>query len=75
MLSGLDVFRILRSEPETASIPLVFLTAKDDKKICLEILEEKPDGYLLKTTAPILLKYNIRNFFEGKKLWWKPSEE
>lgn len=75
MLSGLDVFRILRSEPETASIPLVFLTAKDDKDICLEILEEKPDGYLLKTTAPILLKYNIRNFFEGKKLWWKPSEE
>ncbi|MBR1911025.1 MAG: response regulator [Treponema sp.] len=75
MISGLDLFRVLRSEPETADIPLFFLTAKDDKQVCLEILEEKPDGYILKTTAPLLLKYNIRSFFEGKKLWWKTSEE
>ena len=71
LLSGLDFLRILRSEPATEKIPIIFLTAKDDKEIILEILKEGPTGYLLKTTAPILLKHNIRNFFDGKELWWK----
>lgn len=71
LLSGLDFLRILRSEPATEKIPIIFLTAKDDKDIILEILKEGPTGYLLKTTAPILLKHYIRNFFEGKEFWWK----
>ncbi|MBQ9538637.1 MAG: response regulator [Treponema sp.] len=71
LLSGLDFLRILRSEPATEKIPIIFLTAKDDKEIILEILKEGPTGYLLKSTAPILLKHNIKNFFDGKELWWK----
>ena len=50
---------------------VIFLTAKDDKDIILEILKDGPTGYLLKTTAPILLKHNIKNFFDGKEVWWK----
>lgn len=73
LLSGLDFLRILRSEPATEKIPIIFLTAKDDKEIILEILKEEPTGYLLKTTAPILLKHNIKNFFDGKELWWKAN--
>lgn len=71
LLSGLDFLRILRSEPATEKIPIIFLTAKDDKEIILEILKEGPTGYLLKSTAPILLKHNIKNFFSGKEHWWK----
>ena len=71
LLSGLDFLRILKSEPATEKIPVIFLTAKDDKDIILEILKDGPTGYLLKTTAPILLKHNIKNFFDGKEVWWK----
>lgn len=71
LLSGLDFLRILKSDPATEKIPVIFLTAKDDKDIILEILKDGPTGYLLKTTAPILLKHSIKSFFEGKKHWWK----
>ncbi|MCR5763750.1 MAG: response regulator [Treponema sp.] len=75
VLSGLDFLRIIRSEEKTKNIPVIFLTAKDDKNVVLEILKDKPTGYLLKTTAPITLKYNIKQFFEGKPIWWKSEDE
>ncbi len=75
LLSGLDFLRIVRSDEATKDIPVIFLTAKDDKDTVLEILKDKPTGYLLKTTAPITLKYNIKKFFEGKSIWWKAEED
>lgn len=75
LLSGLDFLRIIRSEDKTKDLPIIFLTGKDDKETVMEILKDKPTGYLLKTTAPILLKYNIRQFFAGKSIWWKNEQE
>lgn len=75
LLSGLDFLRLVRSDDVSKDIPVIFLTAKDDKDTVLEILKDKPTGYLLKTTAPITLKYNIKKFFEGKSIWWKAEED
>ena len=41
-LSGLEVFQILKSDPETADIPVIFLTAKDDKDTVMKVLSVKP---------------------------------
>ena len=63
VLSGLDLFHMLKNEPMTANIPIIFLTAKDDKQTILEVLSAKPTNYLLKTLSPILLQKSVREFF------------
>lgn len=67
VLSGLEVFQIMRSEPSTAHIPIIFLTSKDDKKTVMEVLQAGPDAYLLKTKPPAILVQNIKDFFAEKE--------
>lgn len=62
-LSGLDVLQMLRSEPETANIPVIFLTGSDDKKTVMSVLAAKPDGYLLKAMPPAILVQSVEDFF------------
>ncbi|MCH5291336.1 MAG: response regulator [Treponema sp.] len=67
VLSGLEVFQILKSEPSTANIPVIFLTAKDDKETVVEVVSAKPTKYLLKTTPPSILVQEIKDFFNSRK--------
>jgi len=48
--SGADFFMILKNNPKTKDIPVIFLTSKDDIAIVKQVLELKPAGYVLKTT-------------------------
>ncbi len=47
-LKGPEVFRILKSSPELSEIPVVFLTGVGELSKVQEVLEMKPQGYLLK---------------------------
>ncbi|MBR3561060.1 MAG: response regulator [Oscillospiraceae bacterium] len=47
--SGAQVLEMIRSEPGTAHIPVIFLTGKDDSEGVRRVLELKPDGYILKS--------------------------
>lgn len=64
--SGLQVFEMLKAEPATASIPVIFLTAKDDRETVMKVLAAKPEKYLLKTMEPEELVESVNNFFKGK---------
>ncbi|MCR4734863.1 MAG: response regulator [Treponema sp.] len=66
VVSGLQVFNMLRSEPATANIPVIFLTAKDDKETVMKVVAAKPDKYLLKTMPPEELVKAVSDFFRGK---------
>lgn len=61
--SGPQVLEMLRSEPETASIPVMFLTAKSDRESVMKVLSLKPEKYLLKTQPPAALVADIDAFF------------
>ena len=64
--TGPQVLRMLRSEPETAQIPIVFLTGIGDAESVKQVIALKPDGYLLKSTPrPELLNW-LKLFF-GKR--------
>ena len=65
-LSGLQVFEMLRSEPTTANIPVIFLTAKDDKETVMKVVSARPDKYLLKTMPPESLVKAVDDFFKDK---------
>ena len=66
-LSGLEVFRSLKSEQDTQDIPVIFLTAKDDKATVMRVLEVKPVNYIVKPIHPALLQQMVDDYFEKQK--------
>ncbi len=58
---------MIRSEIEFADIPVMFLTSKGDKESVMQVMELKPDGYLLKTMPPEQIKKSVDTFFEKRK--------
>ena len=67
VVSGPQVFAMLRNDPMTKNIPVMFLTAKSDKTSVLKVAALKPEKYLLKSMPPPELVHNIDEFFEGRR--------
>lgn len=66
VISGAKVLEMIRSEVKTESIPVMFLTGKNDKESVMNVLALKPEKYLLKTMAPGEWIKNIDEFFDRK---------
>jgi len=66
--SGPQVLEMLRSDADTKSIPVIFLTGKGDKESVMQVVALKPEGYLLKTIGREELLANLRNFFKTGKV-------
>lgn len=64
-MNGTQVFGVLRSKQETASIPVMFLTAKSDSGSIANIEALKPEGHMLKTLPLREIKETIQRFFDG----------
>lgn len=62
--TGPQLLEMLRAELDTADIPVIFLTSKGDAKSVQQVLSLKPQGYLLKTTAPMDVVATIDKYFE-----------
>ncbi len=63
VISGAKVLEMIRSEVSTQDIPVMFLTAKNNKEIVMQVLALKPEKYLLKTMAPEEWLQVIDEFF------------
>lgn len=66
--SGPQTLEMMRSEPETSDIPVMFLTAKGDRESVMKVLDLKPEGYLLKTMKPAEIIESLETFFEKQKI-------
>lgn len=64
--SGPKVLEMMRSEPSTKGIPVIFLTGKSDRASVMEAVEQKPEGYLLKTIDRESLLQELEKFFRGR---------
>ena len=60
---GRQTLEMLRSDRDTAGIPVIFLTNKGDRESVSKVMSLKPEGYLLKTMPDSDIKNYIRNFF------------
>ncbi len=61
--SGPQVLEMLRSDPETSSIPVFFLTGKSDKNSVMQVMSLKPQNYLLKSIEKDELLLKLDEFF------------
>ena len=60
-MKGPEVFRTLKRNPELSDIPVVFLTGVGELSKVQEVLEMKPQGYLLKPVDRTKLRTCIKN--------------
>ena len=65
--TGPQVLEMLRSDSETSSIPVMFLTGKSDKESVMKVVSLKPEGYFLKTIGKAELLKNLEDFFTKQK--------
>ena len=65
-MTGPEVLATLRAKEDTAGIPVMFLTAKNDLGSISLIEALKPQGHMLKTLPLREIKGIIQNFFDGK---------
>lgn len=63
---GRQALEMIRSERETADIPVIFLTARGDRESVKKVTALKPKGYLLKTLPDKEIKKSIDSFFTRK---------
>lgn len=68
--SGPQVLEMLRSEPKTAKILVIFLTGKGDRDSVFQVLALKPEGYILKSSGRDKLVESVGSFFM-KQLYYK----
>ncbi len=65
--NGPQVLEMLRDDSENGSIPVMFLTSKDDAESVKKVLALHPQGYLLKNLPPEKINESINEFFQLKK--------
>ncbi|WP_242952268.1 response regulator [Butyrivibrio sp. YAB3001] len=61
--SGPQVLEMLRSDAETSSIPVIFLTGKSDKESVMAVVSLRPEGYFLKNIQKDELLEKLKEFF------------
>lgn len=62
-MDGIATFQALRQEPELAAIPVIFLTAKAQKREMAELLELGALGVIPKPFEPLSLADQVRTLW------------
>ena len=65
--TGPQVLEMLRSDQDTKSIPVMFLTGKGDKESVMKVVALKPEGYFLKNIDRKELLEKLDQFFIMRK--------
>ncbi len=60
---GPQILEMIRSEPNSSRIPVIFLTAKSDRASVTNVMRLSPDGYLLKSLGKEEILNAIDRFF------------
>ena len=67
IVDGKKVLEMIRGEADYANTPVIFLTARGDRKSILSVVGLHPDGYLLKSMELGMIRSAIDEFFEKRK--------
>jgi putative two-component system response regulator len=68
-MNGLEVMKLLKQNPETAQVPVIFLTGAKDSDIRLEAMSFGAVDYLNKPLSPpsLLKRIEIQMLIESQK--------
>jgi len=66
-MSGIEVLRRLREDPETRDIPVIFVSADTSEQSQLEGLDMGADDYITKPVVATVLLARVRNLIQRKR--------
>ena len=64
---GPQIMEMIKSEPNFASIPIIFLTGKSDRESVMKVMALKPEGYILKSMGKNDIVGAVNRFFDSLK--------
>lgn len=67
-MDGTKVLQKLREQPETAGIPVIFVTADNSEQSQLDVLDLGADDYITKPVVLTILLARIRNLLQRKQV-------
>ena len=67
-MNGFELCRTLKSSVETSHIPVILLTAMDDRVSIIQGLESGADDYISKPFDMSVLRVRVRNILSGREL-------
>ncbi len=65
-MDGPKVLEAIRNDPRLSTLPVIFLTANNDRQSVINAMQFKPDGYILKSKAPDEIKAAVVDFFKNR---------
>ena len=65
-MTGPEVLQKIRTDKNMKDLPVIFLTAKNDKESIMSVVHLKPEGYILKTRSPEEIKQSVMDFFNKR---------
>ena len=66
VMTGADVLRKIREDERIWNLPVIFLTAKNDRESVMSVMSLKPAGYILKTKSPEEIRNAVKDFFGNR---------
>ena len=67
-MDGFEFCRAIKSDQRTSHIPVILLTAREDRDSLLKGLEEGADDYLTKPFDAAALRLRVRNILETRQM-------
>ncbi|MCR5762133.1 MAG: response regulator transcription factor [Treponema sp.] len=65
-MDGPEVLRRIRADKRIDRLPVIFLTANNDREMVRAAMNYRPDGYILKTLPPESIKKAVVDFFKNR---------
>ncbi|MGB9702637.1 MAG: response regulator [Candidatus Kapaibacteriota bacterium] len=75
VMDGLTLVKFIRTNPDTADLPIIMLTSMNEKDNLIEAIKYKVNDYIIKPFTPKLLKDKIEHVLKIKKLKSTNKEE
>ena len=66
MMNGKQVLQEIRTSYDNRNLPVIFLTAKNDKETIKSIVGLHPNGYVLKSNSAAEIKRSVTSFFSSQ---------
>ena len=65
-MNGRQVLQEIRSSYDKKNLPVIFLTAKNDKETIKSLVGLHPNGYILKSNTAAEIKRSVNSFFASQ---------
>ena len=67
-MDGPAVLEAIRKDERLSNLPVIFLTANNDRQSVINAMQYKPDGYILKSKSPEEIKSTVVDFFKNREI-------